>query len=102
VFLQVLLREVAQSLLSSKRMRGLCEAAAEGNADTFNFYNTAKEFGKCDLLNCGSADLKLITPPPEPESPAGRGNWRVFSTFCEASPPEERNFDGETLGYDNS
>lgn len=83
-------------------IRKCAVAAAEGNADTFNYYNTAKEFGKCDLLNCGSADLKLMQAPPEPESPAGRGNWRVFSTYCEAPPPEEQRFDGETLGNDNN
>lgn len=75
-----------------------CAKAAEAvNADTFNFYRTAKEFGKCDLKNCGSADLKLIVSPAEAEVPAGHGGWKVFSSFCAAPPESERNFNGENL-----
>jgi len=74
------------------------KAAKEKGADTFNFFRTAMEYGKCDLKNCGSADLKLITPPPEPESPAGHGNWKVFSTFCAEGPSDERKFDGKDIG----
>jgi len=72
-------------------------AAAEANADTFNFYRTAKEFAKCDLKNCGSANLNLINATSEPEVPAGHGGWKVFSTYCTALPVGERNLDGETI-----
>jgi len=72
-------------------------AAEEAGADTFNFYRTAKEYGKCDLKNCGSADLLLITAPAEPEVPAGRGNWKVFSTYCDAPPPDAQRMSGENL-----
>lgn len=73
------------------------KAAQDANADTFNFYRTAKEFGKCDLKNCGSEDLKLVAAAREPEAPAGRGGWKVFSTFCAAPPPEERGLSGDAL-----
>jgi len=78
------------------------KAALAANADTFNFYRTSKEFGKCDLKNCGSEDLKIITAPAEPESPGGHGNWKVFSTFCPAPPLEERALTGEVLDADSS
>lgn len=73
------------------------KAAEEANADTFNFYRTSKEFGKCDLKNCGSEDLKLIVSPGEPDSPAGHGDWKVFSSYCSAPPIEDRNFAGDNL-----
>lgn len=73
------------------------KAAEDANADTFNFYRTAKEYGKCDLKNCGSEDLKLVTAAAEPEVPAGHGGWKVFSTFCAAPPPNEQRFNGAAL-----
>jgi len=73
------------------------KAAQDANADTFNFYRTAKEFGKCDLKNSGSEDLKLVTAAAEPEAPAGHGGWKVFSTFCAAPPPNEQGLNGDAL-----
>jgi len=73
------------------------KAAEEKGADTFNFYRTAMEYGKCDLKNCGSADLQLITPPREVDVPAGRGDWKVFSTFCSEAPEDDKNFNGKSI-----
>jgi len=70
-----------------------CAAAAvRAGADTFNFYRTSKEYGKCSLRNCGSGDLQISRAPPAAESPAGRGGWKVFSTFC-AAPPDDQQSD---------
>jgi len=71
------------------------EAAVESGADTFNFYRTSKQFGKCTLKHCGSSDLRLVQAPPNPDAPAGRGSWKVFSTFCDAPPEADRGFSGQ-------
>lgn len=70
------------------------KAAVEAGADTFNFYRTSKEYGKCSLRQCGSGDLQVTRAPPSAEAPAGRGNWKVFSTFCQSPPPAERSDTG--------
>lgn len=88
--------------ISYDSIRKCAQAAVGANADTFNFYRTAKEFGKCDLKNCGSADLKLKTPPAEPESPGGHGSWKVFSTYCSALPETEHHATGTDLDGDNA
>jgi len=72
------------------------KASVAAGADTFNFFRTSKQFGRCTLKNCGSGDLKLINAPADPEAtPAGRGNWKVFSTYCPAPPVAERSNTGQ-------
>lgn len=72
------------------------KASVEAGADTFNFFRTSKQFGRCTLKNCGSGDLKLINAPADPdETPAGRGNWKVFSSYCPAPPVDERSITGQ-------
>jgi len=70
------------------------KAAVETGADTFNFYRTSKQFGKCTLKTCGSSDLKLINAEKEENNPAGRGSWKVFSTYCAAPPVADRSVTG--------
>lgn len=70
------------------------KAAEQAGADTFNFFRTAKEYGKCSLRQCGGPDLQIARAPAEPEAPAGRGNWKVFSTHCPAPPEDQRNDNG--------
>lgn len=60
---------------------------ADAGGDTFNFYRTAKEFAKCSIRQCRSADLKTGAGPTLAESPAGRGTWKTFSSFCAADTP---------------
>jgi hypothetical protein len=69
-------------------------AAVQSGADTFNFYRTSKEFAKCSLRQCGGNDLQIAEAPPAAEAPAGRGTWKVFSTFCGAPPEDERSETG--------
>jgi len=76
-------------------IRKCSQAAVERGADTFNFYRTSKQFGKCTLKNCGSSDLKLVQAPHNPDAPAGRGNWKVFSTFCDAPAESDRGMSGQ-------
>jgi len=70
------------------------KAAVQAGANTFNFFRTSKEWGKCSLVQCTSGDLKLQNAPPSPEAPAGRGTWKVFSTFCDAPPVDQRSDTG--------
>jgi len=70
------------------------KAAVQAGANTFNFYRTSKEFAKCSLRRCAGGDLEVQVAPPEAEAPAGRGTWKVFSTFCTAPAPEDRSETG--------
>lgn len=68
--------------------------AVDAGADTFNFYRTSKEFGKCSVRHCGSADLKIGVGPRVAEAPAGRGTWKTFSTYCRAPAQVEQSGTG--------
>jgi len=70
------------------------EQTVDAGGDTFNFYRTSKEFGKCSVRRCGSADLKVGVGPRIAEAPAGRGTWKVFSSFCTAPPQIEQSNTG--------
>ena len=70
-------------------------AAVQAGANTFNFYRTSKEWGKCSLRQCNSGDLQVQPAPLSAEAPAGHGTWKVFSTFCDAPPVEEWDNNGE-------
>lgn len=70
------------------------KAAVQAGANTFNFFRTSKEFGKCSLRQCSGGDLQAVVAPPPTEAPAGRGNWKVFSTFCDAPTVDQRNDNG--------
>jgi len=70
------------------------QKAVDAGGDTFNFYRTSKEFGKCSVRRCGSADLQIGAGPRLPEAPAGRGTWKTFSTFCAAPPLDEQHNTG--------
>jgi len=75
---------------------GKCaRAAVDSAADTFNFYRTSKQFGKCTLKKCGTANLLLERAPAETDTPAGRGNWKVFSTYCDAPAEADRSNSGQ-------
>lgn len=68
-------------------------AAVQAGANTFNYFRTGKEWAKCDLRQCTSGDLQA-QPALTAEAPAGRGNWKVFSTFCEAPPADQQDNNG--------
>jgi hypothetical protein len=70
------------------------KAAVQAGANTFNFYRTSKEWAKCNLVQCTGGDLKLEHSGPMGEAPAGRGTWKVFSTFCDAPPVDQRSDTG--------
>jgi len=78
------------------------KAAAQAGANTFNFYRTSKEFGKCSLRECSGGDLQASVGPREPEAPAGRGTWKVFSTFCDAAAEGQRHDTGAAFDDDAS
>jgi len=42
----------------------------------------------------GNGDLEIGVALPQPEAPAGRGNWKVFSTLCTAPAVEDRSETG--------
>jgi len=83
-------------------MRKCARAAVAAGADTFNFFRTAKEYGKCSLRQCGSGDLQISQAPASSEPPAGRGNWKVFSTYCDAKAEDQRSDTGEELDADGA
>jgi len=70
------------------------KAAVQSGANTFNFYRTSKEWAKCSLRQCTSGDLQIAPSSPMPEAPAGRGTWKVFSTFCDAPSEDQRSATG--------
>jgi len=73
------------------------KAAVQSGANTFNFYRTSKEYAKCSLRQC-DGDLEVAVAPREAEAPAGRGNWKVFSTLCTAPAAEDRSDTGPDEG----
>lgn len=70
------------------------KAAVQSGANTFNYYRTSKEWAKCSLRQCSSGDLQIAPASPMSEAPAGRGTWKVFSTFCDAPPEDQRSETG--------
>lgn len=70
------------------------KAAVQSGANTFNYYRTSKEWAKCSLRQCTSGDLQIAPSSPMPEAPAGRGTWKVFSTFCDAPPADAQSDTG--------
>lgn len=70
------------------------KAAVQAGANTFNFYRTSKEWAKCSLRQCVGGDLQAQTAAPMGEAPAGRGTWKVYSTFCDAPAPDQRSGTG--------
>jgi len=70
------------------------KAAVQSGSNTFNFFRTSKEWSKCSLVQCTGGDLKIANAPPSDEAPAGRGTWKVFSTFCDAPPAAQRSDTG--------
>lgn len=75
------------------------KAAVQSGANTFNFYRTSKEWGKCSLRQCVGGDLQIGPSEKKAEAPAGRGTWKVFSTFCDAPPADQQS---ETGGDESS
>lgn len=70
------------------------QAAVDAGADTFNFFRSSKEWGRCSLRSCGGANLQLADAPALDIPPAGHGGWKVFSSYCAAPPPGQQSDTG--------
>lgn len=70
------------------------QAAIDAGADTFNFFRSSKEWGRCSLRSCGGANLQLSDAPALDIPPAGHGGWKVFSSYCAAPPAGQQSETG--------